>query len=102
MARLPATSSSRNIQKRHTRRIKTREGPRDILINPDVKKDVQKAPKTGKPAKKAPVSGVLTPYRPKLRPKDTRSRDLKPLDAPTRQLPSKVAWRDVMRKDSGM
>jgi hypothetical protein len=41
MSNLPAKSQSRGIQKRHTRKIKTRDGVREVLVNPTVKKKLR-------------------------------------------------------------
>lgn len=43
--RLPAKSNSKGVQKQHTRRVMTADGPRDIIINPGNEPSSQKLPR---------------------------------------------------------
>jgi polyhydroxyalkanoate synthesis regulator phasin len=86
----PAKSNSRGIQRRHTRRIKTTEGYRDVLINPSVKKINIAKPVTLVPAK-SPGKAA-----------DPRKAQPPSLPPTTRKLPVKLRWQDTgLKPDDG-
>lgn len=94
---LPAKSDSKKIQKRHVRRVMTNEGPKDILINPGVRKN-ELRPRTPSPRDvvRRPASDLRPktpsiPGKPQLRPKAFRIRN--PVDL-WNELRNDTKWFD--------
>ena len=84
MSNLPVKSTSRGVQRRHVRRLQTRSGVKDVLVNPKVNKNVVQRPVEG--------SRVV---RPVVESKSVGVR------GPAESLGLKLRWQDVLKVDDG-
>jgi hypothetical protein len=97
MARLPAKSNSRGIQKRHTRKIKTRDGVREIIVNQGVKKPVPPSQARKVTTRTPPPRNPMKDFRVGLRDAGTSLKDV----GQDRRLMPKMRWKDVLKPQKG-